>query len=73
MPRASRRLSAGLLQPAQSASPKKWQRSGFLQNCYISKFQIKYADNDVIRADLSLQGSGFPVMSVKGQAIALTY
>jgi hypothetical protein len=64
---------AGLLQPAQSASPKKWQRSGFLQNCYISKFQIKYADNDVIRADLSLQGSGFPVMSVKGQAIALTY
>lgn len=64
---------AGVLQPAQSTTPKKWLRTGFLQGCYISKFQIKYADNDVIRADLSLQGSGFPVLSVKGQAIALTY
>jgi hypothetical protein len=66
-------IAAGVLQPAQTASPKKWQRTGFLQGCYISKFQIKYADNDVIRADIALQGSGFPKMSVKGQAIALTY
>jgi hypothetical protein len=64
---------AGALVPPQTASPKHWNRTGFLQDCYISKFQIKYADNDVIRADLSLQGSGFPVLSVKGEVIANTY
>jgi hypothetical protein len=64
---------AGALQPAQTATPKKWARTGFLQDCYISDFQIKYADNEVIRADLKVQGSGFPVLSVKGEVIANTY
>ena len=64
---------AGVLTPAQSASPKKWLRTGILQDCYIAKWSDKRVDNDIVRVDISFQGSGLPVYSVKGEAIALTY
>lgn len=64
---------AGVLTPAQSASPKKWLRSGILGNGYLSNLTPKAADNDVWRADLKLQYTGKAVWSVKGQVVATTY
>lgn len=64
---------AGVLVPAQSASPKKWLRSGIQQDCYVSKWSDKRVDNDIVRVDIAFQGSGMPVYTKKGDPIATTY
>jgi hypothetical protein len=66
-------LVLGVLTPPTSASPKKWLRSGTQGNAYISSFLPKKADNDLERADISLQWSGKGTWTVKGDVIAKTY
>lgn len=64
---------AGVLTPAQTTTPKKWKRTGVDQGCYVSKWNIKCQDNEVIRVDIGFQGSGLPRVTRKGDAIATTY
>jgi hypothetical protein len=64
---------AGVLTPAQSATPKKWLRSGIEVSGYVSSITPKAADNDVLRCDFKFQFSGKPTWTVKGQPIATTY
>jgi len=64
---------AGVLTPPETASPKKWARSGIQGNGYCSNITPKAADNDVWRGDFKWQYSGKATWTVKGQAISLSY
>lgn len=66
-------IVAGVLVPPQTASPKKWARSGEKFEGYISTLQPKYQDDDVIRADFAIQVSGATTWYNKGDLISLTY
>lgn len=63
----------GNLQPAQTASPKHWKRSGFLGNGYLSDITPNAADNDIWRATFKFQWTGAVKWSVKGDIISKTY
>lgn len=64
---------ATVFTPPQTASPKKWARSGESFQGYISNLSPKYQDDDIIRADFAIQISGATTWYNKGDAIALTY
>jgi hypothetical protein len=66
-------IVTGVLTPPQTASPKKWARSGTFGDGYISSLTPKKADNDIDRADLSIQWTGKASWVNKGDPIAKVY
>ncbi len=66
-------IVTGNLQPPQTASPKKWVRSGFSFSGYIASLQPSAVDNDVWRAKFGIQITGAATWQNKGDAIAKTY
>lgn len=66
-------LVSNVLVPPQTASPKKWARSGTLGVGYISTFSPKKVDDDIDRAEFAFQFSGGVTWQNKGDPIATTY
>jgi len=66
-------IVGGHLVAPQTASPKKWARSGTLGVGYISSFSPKKVDDDIDRADFAFQFSGGATWVNKGDLISITY
>lgn len=67
-------IKSGALRPPSTGSPAGiWSRSGRYGDCYVSDFSEKLADNEVVRADLKLQISGFASNVVKGEQTTKIY
>lgn len=67
-------IKNGALRPPVTGSPAgTWARSGRYGDCYVSDFSVKETDNDIVRADLKLQTSGFATEVVKGDTTTKMY
>jgi hypothetical protein len=67
-------IKNGALRPPVTGSPAgSWSRSGQYGDCYVSDFSIKKVDNDIVRADVKIQTSGFATSVLKGDLTTKSY